>query len=90
MLKSVCLLAVLTCLGGELISAYSTFRLTCQLMYINDLCLFFAFIHTYSRLLTCEADKSIKIWKENENATEFTHPVDMDAWTKDCLKLKHY
>ena len=43
-----------------------------------------------SRFLTCEADKSIKIWKENENATELSHPVDMDAWTKDCLKLKQY
>jgi pleiotropic regulator 1 len=28
-----------------------------------------------SRLITGEADKSIKIWKEDEFATEETHPV---------------
>lgn len=43
-----------------------------------------------SRYLTCEADKSIKIWKESDDATEFTHPVDVDKWTTDCLKLKRY
>eukprot|EP00595_Chromulina_sp_UTEXLB2642_P003826 CAMPEP_0196767702 /NCGR_PEP_ID=MMETSP1095-20130614/41870_1 /TAXON_ID=96789 ORGANISM="Chromulina nebulosa, Strain UTEXLB2642" /NCGR_SAMPLE_ID=MMETSP1095 /ASSEMBLY_ACC=CAM_ASM_000446 /LENGTH=373 /DNA_ID=CAMNT_0042136257 /DNA_START=192 /DNA_END=1313 /DNA_ORIENTATION=+ len=43
-----------------------------------------------SRLITCEADKSIKIWKENSEATEETHPIDMDAWTKKSLKLKRY
>lgn len=26
------------------------------------------------RLITCEADKSIKIWKEDENATQESHP----------------
>eukprot|EP01112_Ceratiomyxa_fruticulosa_P018793 TRINITY_DN6061_c0_g1_i2.p1 TRINITY_DN6061_c0_g1~~TRINITY_DN6061_c0_g1_i2.p1 ORF type:complete len:553 (+),score=111.07 TRINITY_DN6061_c0_g1_i2:85-1659(+) len=30
---------------------------------------------TGSRLITCEADKSIKVWREDENATEETHPV---------------
>lgn len=44
----------------------------------------------YSRLLTCEADKTIKIWKENTDATEDTHPVDMKGWTKDCLALKRF
>lgn len=28
-----------------------------------------------SRLITCEADKTIKFWKEDENATPETHPV---------------
>jgi len=28
------------------------------------------------RLITGEADKTIKIWKEDENATEETHPLD--------------
>ncbi|KAG6650892.1 hypothetical protein CIPAW_06G074500 [Carya illinoinensis] len=29
-----------------------------------------------SRLVTCEADKTIKMWKEDENATPETHPVN--------------
>lgn len=29
-----------------------------------------------SRLITCEADKTIKIWAEDETATPETHPVD--------------
>lgn len=29
-----------------------------------------------SRLITCEADKTIKMWKEDELATPETHPVD--------------
>lgn len=40
-----------------------------------------------SRLLTCEADKSIKIYKEDENATEETHPVN---WKPDILKRKRF
>ena len=36
-----------------------------------------------SRLVTCEADRTIKIWKEVEDATPETHPVDMDAWTRE-------
>ena len=35
-----------------------------------------AFDQTGSRLLTCEADKSIKFWKEDENATPESHPVN--------------
>ncbi|KAI3818566.1 hypothetical protein L1987_12376 [Smallanthus sonchifolius] len=31
---------------------------------------------TGSRLVTCEADKTIKMWKEDENATPETHPVN--------------
>jgi len=34
------------------------------------------FDKTGSRLLTAEADKSIKVWKEDENATPETHPLD--------------
>ena len=71
---------------------------------------------TGSRLITCEADKSIKIWKENSDATEdrfvcivqldshfsfmyliffnnkysCSHPIDMKAWSKECLALKRY
>jgi pleiotropic regulator 1 len=33
------------------------------------------FDQTGSRLITCEADKTIKVWKEDEDATEETHPV---------------
>jgi len=33
-----------------------------------------AFDVTGTRLITCEADKSIKMWKENEDATPETHP----------------
>uniref|UniRef100_A0A7N0USP4 Protein pleiotropic regulatory locus 1 n=1 Tax=Kalanchoe fedtschenkoi TaxID=63787 RepID=A0A7N0USP4_KALFE len=31
---------------------------------------------TGSRLVTCEADKTIKMWKEDEHATPETHPVN--------------
>jgi len=31
---------------------------------------------TGSRLITCEADKSIKVWKEDETATPETHPLN--------------
>jgi pleiotropic regulator 1 len=33
------------------------------------------FDRTGTRLITGEADKSIKIWKEDETATEETHPI---------------
>ena len=35
-----------------------------------------AFDQTGSRLLTCEADKTIKFWKEDEAATPESHPVN--------------
>mmetsp|Transcript_2394 Transcript_2394/g.4480 ORF Transcript_2394/g.4480 Transcript_2394/m.4480 type:complete len:481 (+) Transcript_2394:283-1725(+) len=41
---------------------------------------------TGTRLLTCEADKTIKIWKMDEEASELTHPIDMVAWRKKCIK----
>lgn len=44
----------------------------------------------FSRLVTCEADKSIKIWKENAQSTEDTDPIDMEAWSRECLQLKRY
>jgi len=28
------------------------------------------------RLITAECDKTIKIWKEDEDATSETHPID--------------
>lgn len=31
---------------------------------------------TGSRLITCEADKTIKMWKEDENATPESHPLN--------------
>jgi pleiotropic regulator 1 len=34
-----------------------------------------AFDQSGSRLVTCEADKSIKMWKEDPSASEETHPV---------------
>ena len=40
---------------------------------------------TGTRLITCEADKSNKIWKEDENASELRHPIDMKAWRKKCI-----
>eukprot|EP00600_Ochromonadales_sp_CCMP1393_P015145 CAMPEP_0175024364 /NCGR_PEP_ID=MMETSP0005-20121125/16413_1 /TAXON_ID=420556 /ORGANISM="Ochromonas sp., Strain CCMP1393" /LENGTH=451 /DNA_ID=CAMNT_0016282883 /DNA_START=122 /DNA_END=1474 /DNA_ORIENTATION=+ len=33
-----------------------------------------------SRLVTCEADKTIKIWKENPASTEESDPIDMQSW----------
>jgi len=39
-----------------------------------------------SRLITCEADKSIKIWKENQTATSESNPIDMKLWTKSFLE----
>ena len=35
-----------------------------------------AFDQTGSRLLTCEADKTVKFWKEDESATPESHPVN--------------
>lgn len=34
------------------------------------------FDHSGTRLITAEADKSIKVWKEDERATEETHPIE--------------
>ncbi|CAL1268764.1 unnamed protein product [Larinioides sclopetarius] len=40
-----------------------------------------------SRLLSAEADKTIKIFKEDETATEETHPVN---WKPEILKRKRF
>jgi len=40
-----------------------------------------------SRLITCEADKTIKIYKEDDSATEETHPIN---WKPDILKRRRY
>lgn len=41
-----------------------------------------AFDATGTRLVTGEADKTIKIWKPDADASELTHPIDMAAWRK--------
>ena len=43
-----------------------------------------------SRLVTCEADKTIKIWRENRESTDEVHPIDMQLWKKECLNLKRH
>lgn len=43
-----------------------------------------------SRLLTCEADKSIKIWREDTDASPESHPVDMKGWADFCRTHKYY
>ncbi|CAH8578512.1 hypothetical protein MS3_00007854 [Schistosoma haematobium] len=46
-----------------------------------------AFDRSGSRLVSCEADKSIKIFKEDESATEETHPL---YWRPGLLKKSKY
>ena len=45
-----------------------------------------AFDGTGTRLITGEADKTIKIWKEDDEASDLSHPIDMVGWRKKCLK----
>lgn len=40
-----------------------------------------------SRLITCEADKTIKIYKEDDSATEESHPIN---WKPDIMKRRRY
>jgi len=40
-----------------------------------------------SRLITAEADKTIKIYKENDEANEESHPIN---WKPDILKRRRY
>lgn len=42
------------------------------------------------RLITCEADKTIKVWQEDASASEESHPIDMVQWTKDFTAPKRY
>jgi len=44
------------------------------------------FDKTGTRLITCEADKTIKIWREDETATPETHPLD---WKPDKKRKKY-
>ena len=48
------------------------------------------FDKTGSRLVTCEADKTVKIWAEDDAADEDSHPIDMKGWTKQCRQYKRY
>ncbi|GFS06269.1 pre-mRNA-splicing factor prp46 [Elysia marginata] len=45
------------------------------------------FDHSGSRLITGETDKTIKIYKEDETATEETHPIN---WRPDIYRKKKY
>uniref|UniRef100_T1GN06 Pleiotropic regulator 1 n=1 Tax=Megaselia scalaris TaxID=36166 RepID=T1GN06_MEGSC len=45
------------------------------------------FDHSGSRLITAEADKTIKIYKEDDEASEETHPVN---WRPDILKRRKF
>ena len=44
-----------------------------------------AFDLTGTRLITCEADKSVKIWKQDDEASDESHPIDMASWRKECI-----
>ncbi|CAK8686552.1 unnamed protein product [Clavelina lepadiformis] len=46
-----------------------------------------AFDRSESRLVTCEADKTIKIYKEDEEATEESHPVN---WKPEIVRKKRF
>ncbi|CAG0892163.1 unnamed protein product [Cyprideis torosa] len=46
-----------------------------------------AFDQSGSRLITGDADKTIKIFKEDETATEETHPIN---WKPDIIKRRRY
>ena len=48
------------------------------------------FDHSGSRLVTCEADKTIKIWKEDTDADPESHPIDMDTWTTFLRTLRRF
>jgi hypothetical protein len=41
-------------------------------------------------MITCEADKTIKIYREDASASEETHPIDMAGWTAFCREHKYY
>jgi pleiotropic regulator 1 len=41
-----------------------------------------SFDRTGSRLITCEADKTVKIWEEDLTATPESHPIDYTPPTK--------
>eukprot|EP00548_Thalassiothrix_antarctica_P017473 CAMPEP_0194182200 /NCGR_PEP_ID=MMETSP0154-20130528/22212_1 /TAXON_ID=1049557 /ORGANISM="Thalassiothrix antarctica, Strain L6-D1" /LENGTH=457 /DNA_ID=CAMNT_0038898367 /DNA_START=20 /DNA_END=1390 /DNA_ORIENTATION=- len=39
-----------------------------------------AFDLTGTRLITCEADKTVKVWKQDDDASDASHPIDMIGW----------
>ena len=45
------------------------------------------FDHSGTRLITCEADKTIKVYKEDDSATEESHPIN---WKPDILKRRKF
>lgn len=45
------------------------------------------FDHSGSRLMTAEADKTVKIYKEDETATEDSHPL---SWKPEIVKKRRY
>uniref|UniRef100_A0A8C5Q892 Pleiotropic regulator 1 n=1 Tax=Leptobrachium leishanense TaxID=445787 RepID=A0A8C5Q892_9ANUR len=45
------------------------------------------FDQSESRLITAEADKTIKVYKEDETATEETHPI---SWKPEIIKRKRF
>lgn len=49
-----------------------------------------AFDLSGSRLITCEADKTVKMWREDPDASEETHPIDMKAWTDEYRRPREY
>merc|ERR1719431_1244052 len=52
----------------------------------NEACVFATtYDQSGSRLITCDADKTIKIYKEDETATEETHPV---IWRQEIIKRR--
>ena len=48
------------------------------------------FDRTGTRLITGEADKTIKVWKEDDDASAETHPIDMKAWSKICRSQRRF
>ena len=44
------------------------------------------FDHSGSRLITCEGDKTIKVWQEDADSTPETHPV---VWDPDQLRERY-
>ncbi|KAB7493632.1 UNVERIFIED_CONTAM: hypothetical protein RMT77_015793 [Armadillidium vulgare] len=46
-----------------------------------------AFDQSGSRLITCDADKTIKIYKEDDSASEESHPIN---WKPDIIKRRKY
>ncbi|CAK4151421.1 unnamed protein product [Aphanomyces euteiches] len=49
-----------------------------------------SFDMTGLRFITAEADKTIKVWQEDPEATPETHPIDMVKWTKEFTAPKRY